>query len=490
MSKKKNSTILYRFLKKFYDLRIRSKFFLVILTIVLFITGLTLTVIYYREKSIILDQVKQRALDITTLLAFNGVQAVVNNNYLELQSLVDGISNRKGVIETMVLDNEGNVLAHNYTSKRGQKYQDVRSKLVIQSQAIVNLIYKQNTNRILDVSVPVIILSHKKATARILFSLEEAYTSIYKTSMHIALIGFIGVIISIFLSYLLSRIITKPILRLVTATNKVSRGKWNIQIETKFHDEIGQLAVAFNKMVKDIMALEENIRQSERLTAIGLAAASLAHKIKTPLTSIRTFIEMFPERYSDAQFRELFQYHVSLEVGHLNEIMNELSRFSRERALSPSKIDINYLILNIQNILQERIQKTDIKITIQKDELLLIWADKEQLTEAFLVIGENALEAMVNKGQLLIQTELIKGDSNDTDDRNKVKITFSDTGSGIAPVNLERIFEPFISTKSKGMGIGLAICADIIRKHGGTIQVKSELNKGTTFEIFLPVVEV
>lgn len=459
--------------------------------IVIFIIGGILGIIYRHEKGIIFKEIEQRAFDITTVLAFNSVQAVLLDDYLVLQNLVDSISNRRSVIEAVVINNQGVVLVHNHTGERGKKYTDPKSIQAIRSTTPLISATTYKTRRILDVAVPVIISSQRKATARILFSLEEAYAAVQKIAYNISLIGILGILISILLAFFISKIVTHPMLGLLEATKKISQGHRDIQIEIQSYDEIGELAIAFNKMVKDISTLEKNIRQSEQLTAIGLAAASLAHKIKTPLTSIRTFIEMFPERYSDAQFREALQHHVLLQVDHLDKIISGLSKFSKERVLSPSRIDINYIIVNIKNILQERIQKSNIQITIQKEELPLIWADKEQLAEALLVIGENALEAMEDKGGLHIQTGLVKEDSSDTGDRyrKKVKITFTDTGSGIAPENLERIFEPFVSTKSKGMGLGLAICAKIIKKHNGTIQVKSEINKGTTFEIFLPVDE-
>ncbi len=389
----------------------------------------------------------------------------------------------------MVFNRQGMVLVHNYTKERGKKYHDPNSNQAIQSATPLVLHTDYDGKKILDVAVPVIVSSQKQATARIFFSLDQAYTAVRQTAYNILLIGLLGVIISILLALLLSKIVTGPILDIFKATKKIGQGQRDVRIEIQSDDETGQLAQSFNKMVEDISALEDSIRRSERLAALGMATASLAHKIKTPITSIQTFSEMLPSRYTDARFRTTFQQQVVLEVSHLNQIINELSNYSRERKFSHTETDINHTISNLVSILKDRIKNSEIQIVTQLEKLPLIWADRNQLLEALLIIGENAIEALNQKGQLIIETKLIKGNEQRLRKGfvNEILIIFSDTGKGIAGEHLKKIFEPFFSTKPNSMGLGLAISAKIIEQHQGRIKVQSELGKGTTFEVFLPI---
>ncbi len=472
-------------ISRYHHFNLRTKFSLVMIVLVVVIVVLILFIIYHQERNVILQQVEQRASDIAVVLAFNSVQATILDDYLVLQNLVDSISERDGVIEAMVLNDQGIVLVHNHTGERGKKYLDHNSKLAVASLSPLTSRFDYQQKRILDVAIPVMVASEKRATARIFFSLEKAYASVRNMAIKILIIGAISIIVSVLLSSIIAKIVTKPIQELSEAINKISRGYRDIQLEIRSHDETGKLAIVFNEMVKEILCLEENIRRSERLAAIGLAAASLAHKIKTPITSIRTFAEMLPGRYVNGKFRKTFQYHVLLQVNYLDHIMTELSNFSKERKFSLSRINVNEIISYICLILEKRVEKTYISITSEVQDVPLIWADKEQLTEAFLIIGENAIEAMSERGQLSIRTQSQMAQSGSSDEN--VKIIFTDSGKGIAADFQKKIFEPFYSTKTKGMGLGLAICANIIEKHYGSIQVQSEVNQGTIFEILLPV---
>ncbi|MBN2007800.1 HAMP domain-containing protein [candidate division KSB1 bacterium] len=470
------------------QLKIRTKLTLIIVSLITMIVIGILRSVYSHEKNIILSEAEVRASDITTMLAFNSVQAILLDDYLTLQNLIDSISNRKGVLEAMLFNNDGLILAHNHTGKRGTIINDSDSKQAITSQSPLYIHRNYKGKRILDISYPVFVASKKEATARILFSIEESYQAIQKSMNYILIIGLTGLFISVLLVYMVTHVLTNSLLELLEALKRAGAGQRNIQIPINSSDEIGELRAAFNKMIADIDILENNIRTTERITAFGLMGASLAHRIKTPFTSIQTFVELLPEKYDDPKFRMTFQKHVLQQINNLSNVITELSNFSQKKTLSQSMTDINQTVMNVAKTLQQKIRNSDIELDTQLDPLPLTMVDEKQLTEAFLIIGENAIEAMGGNGRLTIRTLQNSTDSFGSETNNRFFcVTFSDTGNGIPTENQEKIFDPFYTTKTKGMGLGLAICDKIIKRHHGTIHIQSEPGKGTTFNITLPI---
>lgn len=228
-----------------------------------------------------------------------------------------------------------------------------------------------------------------------------------------------------------------------------------------------------------IRALEETSRRQDRLAAIGRMAASIAHEIRNPLAAMRGSIQMLrADMPSDSSQTELMEI-ILRESDRLNRIISDFLSYARPRSIIQTKVDVGELLQQTFMLLRH---SAEIKPGHVIEEQVpahpaLISADSEQLRQVFWNLSRNCLQAMPSGGTL---RATVKGNSN-----TRLQITFSDTGRGIAPQQVEHLFEPFSSTTG-GTGLGLSIVYQIIRDHGGTINVRSREGQGTTITIELP----
>jgi signal transduction histidine kinase len=239
----------------------------------------------------------------------------------------------------------------------------------------------------------------------------------------------------------------------------------------------------FKGTTPQLAELNERLRvevgQSEKFKAIATLASGIAHEIKNPLTTLKTFFEYYPSKSNDPDFINKFKRLGPEEIDRIDKLVRNLLDFSKPTPPSLKETDLPQLIHQTLDLLQNQISKQD--ITLQKDipEIdIVTLVDPNQIKQALLNLFLNAIEAMPNGGSLNVS--LRKEDKN-------IVLNIMDNGSGIIPEDLPHIFEPFYSKKNKGTGLGLAVTYGIIQEHQGKIQVKSEVNIGTTFRIILPL---
>jgi PAS domain S-box-containing protein len=251
-------------------------------------------------------------------------------------------------------------------------------------------------------------------------------------------------------------------------------------------------------IVSDLTAvkqLELQVRRTDRLASLGTLAAGMAHEIKNPLVSIKTFTQLLPERFDDGDFRETFTSLVGGEVKRIDSIVNQLLRFSRPSKPILAPTSLRGIIENALTLLQQQFRQKIIRLETRfTAEPAPINADHNQLGQAFINFFLNAIESMSEGGALTVTTEI--PDSRVLAARwglsatpPRLVVTIRDTGAGIAPQDLPHIFDPFFTTKSQGTGLGLSVAHGIIHEHGGVIHVDSPPGGGTVFEIVLPMLE-
>ncbi len=220
---------------------------------------------------------------------------------------------------------------------------------------------------------------------------------------------------------------------------------------------------------------------TEKLASIGMMSATFAHEIRNPLTSLKTFAQLIPEKYNDAEFRDRFSRIVLGEIERIDGLIEDLLNFSADRA-SPAvdHFDIAGLLDESIDYVKRRLEFENKRILVEKKYSacgISLKGDAEKLRHVFINIINNGCQAM--GGQGILRVELRSG-------KNRVDIAVTDTGRGIPGENIDRIFDPFVTTKEMGMGLGLAISKKIVEDHGGRIEVKSALSKGSTFTVSLP----
>jgi len=224
--------------------------------------------------------------------------------------------------------------------------------------------------------------------------------------------------------------------------------------------------------------LREEVQKTEKLKAISTLAAGMAHEIKNPLTSIKTFTEYLPKKFNEPEFISKFHTIVANSVDSINNIVQQLLHFSKPDVLKLEKLHIHELLSNTLTFLSNDFVKKDIKIYKDYTQTPVVEADYVQLKQVFLNILLNAIDAMPSGGKIFI--EIVPK----LDDEILIKI--KDTGKGISKEDLKHIFDPFFTKKEFGTGLGLSVVHGIIEKHRGKIRVNSRIHKGTEFNITLP----
>jgi PAS domain S-box-containing protein len=245
--------------------------------------------------------------------------------------------------------------------------------------------------------------------------------------------------------------------------------------------KIGALAIFQD--ITEIKALEERLRQADRLAALGTLSAGLAHDIKNPLSAIKTFVQLLPKKIENPPFMEKFNITVPREIDRINHLVEDLLELTRRRVRPFVNLDVNLVIFQIMDLHGEEMKKKKITVEEHLDRSLpTILGDSETLYRAFSNVVINSIQAMPNGGKLTIFSEHDYPSST-------VKITFKDTGIGMDRETSKNLFNPFFTTKDKGAGLGMALTHKIVEDHLGTIEVMSEEGKGTTIVIRLPVVK-
>jgi PAS domain S-box-containing protein len=265
-----------------------------------------------------------------------------------------------------------------------------------------------------------------------------------------------------------------------------------------FHGQDGQVMGAL-MVLTDITALkrlELQIRRSDRLASLGTLSAGMAHEIKNPLVSIKTFAQLLPERYADSDFRETFSNLIGHEIDRIDSLVNQLLRFARPTKPHLQPMHVHEILEKSLLLVGHRLYQKDIKLTRSWEANVdTIRADADQLEQVFLNFFINAMDAMKSGGQLDICTQIHMDEEwispltqTNGEAHEVLRITVRDSGEGIRKEDLAHVFDPFFTTKDYGTGLGLSVVHGIIQEHGGQIEVESELKKGTAFHILLPLV--
>ncbi len=223
-------------------------------------------------------------------------------------------------------------------------------------------------------------------------------------------------------------------------------------------------------------------RQSEQLATIGLLGASLAHEIRNPLVSIKTFAHLLPTRYDDPEFRRRFNLLIPAEVDRIDSLTQQLLDLSNPRRHQMDRISLHNVVRETVDLMLTRAHEAQISITSALNAGAdTIWADASAIRQVLLNLFINALQALEQQeGERKV--EILSRNS----PHGSVILEVTDNGPGIPPEQRVRLFHPFVSTKTKGMGLGLAVCADILHEHHATIIVPDIGRPGATFRITFP----
>ena len=250
-------------------------------------------------------------------------------------------------------------------------------------------------------------------------------------------------------------------------------------------DMIGKIVIF--RDLTNIYKIQEEILRMDRLVSLGRLSSGIAHELRNPLAGIKTTAQALGEEMSEEDPRREYLYRITKEIDRLNELLKTFFSFAKQQNLHLVPCHIKDIINEIIPFLIKEIADKGIRfVENYHPGIPYIKVDKNQMHQVFLNLFLNAIQAMPNGGELKIDVNPFVSQTGDGSKQHLIKAVISDQGRGIPPDLIERIFDPFFTTKPKGIGLGLSIVYQIIKKHGGTIKVESRWEKGTSFIITLP----
>jgi len=252
-------------------------------------------------------------------------------------------------------------------------------------------------------------------------------------------------------------------------------------------ERIGKIVVF--RDLTNVYKIQEEILRMDRLVSLGKLASGIAHELRNPLAGIKTTAQALGEEMSGDDSRREYLHRITKEIDRLNDLLKTFFSFAKPQNLNLVHCHIKDIINEIIPFLIKEIADKGIRfIETYHPQLLKVKVDKTQMHQVFLNLFLNAIQAMPNGGELKIEASPLISNSLEGLKQNFIKVVISDSGRGIPPHIVHKIFDPFFTTKPKGIGLGLSITYQIIKKHGGTIKVESQWEKGTSFVINLPEV--
>jgi two-component system NtrC family sensor kinase len=286
-------------------------------------------------------------------------------------------------------------------------------------------------------------------------------------------------------AYITHKII-RPFGRFERYTHQIAAGDFSpIRPKRKFRDEFTNLALALNRMLRELKEREEQLIQSRKMAAIGALTAGIAHEINNPLNNISITIEALIDEFKEWTDEEKLEMlkDAFTQVERAAATVANLLDFTRRDETAFELLSINDVIRSTANIVRNEVTLNNIRLALNlSDDLWLIRGNQHNLQQVFLNLFLNAIQAMPDGGDLTVTS---------SHQDSAVRIDVSDTGTGIPQEILERIFDPFFTTKEvgKGTGLGLSVSFGIIEKHHGSIRVENQSGKGANFIVTLPSAE-
>ncbi len=250
-------------------------------------------------------------------------------------------------------------------------------------------------------------------------------------------------------------------------------------------EKIGKIVVF--RDLTNVYKIQEEILRMDRLVSLGKLASGIAHELRNPLAGIKTTAQALGEEMTGDDSRREYLHRITKEIDRLNDLLKTFFSFAKPQNLNLVHCHIKDIINEIIPFLIKEIADNGIRFTeTYHPQLPKVEVDKTQMHQVFLNLFLNAIQAMPNGGELKIEANPVISRSSAGSKQNFIKVVISDSGRGIPPHIVQKIFDPFFTTKSRGIGLGLSITYQIIKKHGGTIKVDSQWERGTSFIINLP----
>jgi two-component system, NtrC family, sensor kinase len=494
-------------------------------------------------------QLQRRHLEAATLLSAERISDVIRRNTAEfmlrddrrgLHHAIATMADEPGIERVRVFDRDGRI---NYSTNSAEignvvdKDAEACYGCHAHGQELNRLdrpdrfrVYRAHGERVLAIITPIEnqpqcsnASCHAHPAGQQILGVLDTHLSLASTDQQLAALSWRILICDVvamagitLLSWLfILRVVDRPLKQLHAGTRKLGEGALGYQIELQSKDEIGDVADSFNHMSMELRAANEEIvawahkleqrveektselrrahdevLHSETMASVGKMAAVVAHEINNPLSGILTYSKLLKKWVDSGQIGNEKKQEaqesldlISSESRRCGELVKNLLKFSRQSPINVQSSDINHVVKQCMLLVRHNLEIGGIELHARLgDGLPRVQCDPSQIEQVLLAVIVNAADAMPKGGNLWVESGL-------SDDASQVVLTIRDDGVGIPEDLLPKIFEPFVTTKdlNHGTGLGLAVSRGIVERHGGKIVIASEVGKGTTLTITLPV---
>jgi len=445
-----------------------------------------LTFLYSQSEKMVFKEFENQTADLSKAIQV-GVEEVTSRGYtdqMRLQTYLKKL-NTKGVKEISIISTKDEIIASTNPTTVGEQVGPKKKERIIKAE-LGDPVSKEG--KVYNVILPVVAGNEHYGYIHLKINVED-FSEILKNNaikriVAISLVFGLGIILAVVLSWMY----TKPIHNVVNAARNVAAGDLTSELRADRKDEIGELTQTFNFMVQKLReqrALEEKLREAEHLSGIAQLAKGIAHEIRNPLNFISLSIDHLRKKYSpqsrdDKEQFESLIISIKHEIQRLNKLVGDFLDYGKPLRLNLQAINIISLIDEVIALVRAKAEKDGIAIHYHNGELPILSVDPEFIKTCIFNVVLNAFQAMPDGGDLTVSTNTVNG---------KAFITVSDTGVGVSRENIQKLFDPFFSTKSTGLGLGLAMTKRVVEEHGGKVDFQSVEGKGSTITISLPVEE-
>lgn len=421
-------------------------------------------------------------LSVEDLTSETDVESLRLNDYLKQ-------ARNKGINEVNIINNEGEIINSSDPGKVGKMREIKKLEKGLKASRKGKSATGAHSLRPYDLVVPVIVGDEQLGYVQINLLLDNIRDIQHANFLRRLIATCMIFMFGIFLTIFLARRYTDPIHRLAAGVKKVSAGDLSVTFPVDSKDEIGELAENFNEMVEKLREkehLEKRLYEAEHLSKVGQLASGIAHEIRNPLNYISLAIdhlksELLPSCPERGKELESIADNIKEEVRKANYMVLNFMNYGRPLKLRLHEVHYPELIAKAMPLLQDKLNEQHIEVVEDiPADLPPMQVDPELMRNCLFNFITNAAQAMPDGGKITLGAAFVAGE-------NRFRLTFTDQGSGIAPNDIDKIFQPYFTTKEAGIGLGLAITERIIKEHGGEMVVESQLGNGTTFTIILPM---
>jgi signal transduction histidine kinase len=449
-----------------------------------FILVSVLQFLYSQSEKALLTELENQTAELSKAIQV-GVEEVTTRGFtdeMRLQNYLQKL-NAKGVKEISIISNSDEIIASTNPMRVGEEVTPKKKERIIKAE-LGEPVSKEG--KVYNVILPVVAGNEHYGYIHLKINVEDFSEIMASNSLKrliaTSLVFGLGILIAIVLSWMY----TKPIHNVVDAARSVAAGDLSLDLITDRKDEIGELTQSFNFMVhklREERALEEKLREAEHLSGIAQLAKSIAHEIRNPLNFISLSIDHLRTKYtpSEDDGKEAFESlmnSIKKEIQRLNKLVGDFLDYGKPLKLNLQEVDVENLIDDVISLVKAKAEKDGIRIYHTRGEMPKLSIDPELFKTCIFNVILNAFQAMPSGGDLMMKTHI--SDS-------RAYITVEDTGMGVPRENLQKLFDPFFSTKSTGLGLGLAMTKRVVEEHGGKVNFQSTEGKGSTITISLPV---